>query len=417
MHWKALLALPLIAVAFAGCAGSDEILVHFETSLGDFTVELFEEEAPITVENFLEYVDAGFYDNTLFHRISADFVIQGGGKDADTGAFKQTNAPIKNEAAESGLLNEKYTLSMARTTLPDSATSQFFINLKDNTNLDPGPGSDGYAVFAIVVEGRDVIDAIAAVQTKMYEGEPACQQDSSPSCPVEPVIVHRVWREGGEAPTDAEPTGPPVLSLGIVQQGDWDVTGTTDHLLVYVDNAGGPAEGLEWTLTGDGAALPDGWNVTFDPAVTDVAADGSKGYAQGRTTYPDTQYTLITLHVPEDTDGQFELELSLGDATLPVPVAAAVAGDVSHPGDSVTVTYRGYFDDGEEFDAGEFPTTLGSGQTVTGFDLGLLGLADGEQTTLRIPAPLAYGSDNSGRLERFNGQTLFFDVSLVVDES
>lgn len=137
--------------------------VLLSTSLGDITVELYPDKAPVTVENFLAYVDSGSYDGTVFHRLFPGFVIQGGGFTEEM-KQKATNQPIKNEA-DNGLKNERGTLSMARTQEVDSATCQFFINLANNTALDHGPRGFGYAVFAKVVQGMDVVDKIAAVQT------------------------------------------------------------------------------------------------------------------------------------------------------------------------------------------------------------------------------------------------------------
>ena len=138
-------------------------MVIFSTSMGDITIELLSEEAPITTKNFLEYVDAGFFDGTIFHRVIPGFVIQGGGFTADMNQ-KPTRAPIKNEA-DNGVKNSRGTLSMARTSDINSATSQFFINLKDNAFLDHGTRDFGYAVFGKVVEGMDVVDKIAGVKT------------------------------------------------------------------------------------------------------------------------------------------------------------------------------------------------------------------------------------------------------------
>ena len=137
-------------------------MVTITTSHGDITLELFTDKAPISVENFLAYVDAGHFDGTIFHRVIPNFMIQGGGFDAGMNQ-KDTRDPIKNEA-DNGLKNERGTLAMARTSDINSATSQFFINLKDNAFLDHG--SDfGYAVFARVSDGMDVVDKIAAVAT------------------------------------------------------------------------------------------------------------------------------------------------------------------------------------------------------------------------------------------------------------
>ena len=154
-------------------------MVRFETSQGAFTVELFPEQAPLTVENFLRYVDDGHFDGTIFHRIVPGFVIQGGGLSAEF-ANKKTRAPIKNEA-DNGLKNSRGTLSMARTSDINSATSQFFVNLKDNAFLDHGPRDYGYAVFGRVSDGMDVIDKIAAVRTGTRKG----YQDA----PLEDVVI------------------------------------------------------------------------------------------------------------------------------------------------------------------------------------------------------------------------------------
>jgi cyclophilin family peptidyl-prolyl cis-trans isomerase len=143
-------------------------MVRFETTHGDITIELFEKDAPISAENFLKYVDEGFYDGAIFHRIVPGFVIQGGGLDTDFGS-KKTRPPIKNEATN-GLKNERGTLSMARTNDINSGTSQFFVNLKDNGSLDHKSGNYGYAVFGRVTEGMDVVDKIAAVKTGRRKG-------------------------------------------------------------------------------------------------------------------------------------------------------------------------------------------------------------------------------------------------------
>jgi cyclophilin family peptidyl-prolyl cis-trans isomerase len=144
------------------------VKVIFETSRGNFTIELDEAAAPITVENFLRYVDEGFFAGTVFHRVIPGFMIQGGGLTADL-AQKRTHAPIENEAAN-GLKNKRGTLSMARTNDVNSATAQFFVNLVDNDFLDHKPGNYGYAVFGRVTEGMDVIDRIAEVRTGRRKG-------------------------------------------------------------------------------------------------------------------------------------------------------------------------------------------------------------------------------------------------------
>lgn len=137
--------------------------VLLTTSLGEVEIELAADKAPISTQNFLAYVESGFYDGTQFHRVIPGFMVQGGGFDADMGE-KDTRDPIKNEA-DNGLRNLRGTLAMARTQVVDSATSQFFINHKDNAFLDHGGRDFGYAVFGKVVRGMDVVDKIAQVPT------------------------------------------------------------------------------------------------------------------------------------------------------------------------------------------------------------------------------------------------------------
>ena len=142
---------------------ADTPKVIFSTTLGNFMIELYPGKAPITVKNFLAYVDAGYFDNTVFHRVIPGFMIQGGGF-TEQMQKKPTQPPIKNEA-NNGLKNKHGTLSMARTQVVDSATAQFFVNLKDNAFLDHGTRNFGYAVFARVIAGMEVIETIAGVPT------------------------------------------------------------------------------------------------------------------------------------------------------------------------------------------------------------------------------------------------------------
>lgn len=157
-------------------------MVKLSTNFGDITIELNAEKAPITVANFLSYVEKGFYEGVIFHRVINGFMIQGGGFDANM-KQKPTDATIKNEA-DNGLANDQYTIAMARTSVPDSASSQFFINVADNGFLNhtsPTPSGWGYCVFGKVVEGMDVIDQIKGVATTSRAGH----QD----VPVEPVVI------------------------------------------------------------------------------------------------------------------------------------------------------------------------------------------------------------------------------------
>jgi peptidyl-prolyl cis-trans isomerase A (cyclophilin A)/peptidyl-prolyl cis-trans isomerase B (cyclophilin B) len=161
-------------------------LVRFETSHGDFSVEVDEESAPISAQNFLRYVDEGFYDGTVFHRVIAGFMIQGGGFTAGM-EHKPGHAPIRNEA-DNGLRNLRGSLAMARTNDLHSATSQFFINLVDNAFLDHRTGNFGYAVFGRVVGGMDVVDRIAKLKTGRRQGHD--------DVPADTVLIKSARRTG-----------------------------------------------------------------------------------------------------------------------------------------------------------------------------------------------------------------------------
>ncbi len=164
-------------IALASFAGETEkpkenkkTLVEFDTSSGKIVIELYPDKAPITVANFLKYVDEGFYNGTIFHRVVPGFVIQGGGYTFDF-QQKKTHDPIKNES-DNGLKNLQGTLSMARTSIIDSANSQFFINIKDNPALDFNHGRHGYAVFGKVIKGFEVVKKIEAEPRGLHRGHP-----------------------------------------------------------------------------------------------------------------------------------------------------------------------------------------------------------------------------------------------------
>ncbi len=159
-------------------------MVKLTTNFGDITLELNAEKAPITVANFLQYVESGFYDGVIFHRVIDGFMVQGGGFDANM-KQKVTKDEIKNEA-DNGLGNDKYTVAMARTSIPDSASSQFFINVGDNEFLNhtaKNASGWGYCVFGKVIEGMDVVDKIRAVKTTSKAGHR--------DVPAESVIIEK----------------------------------------------------------------------------------------------------------------------------------------------------------------------------------------------------------------------------------
>ncbi len=178
----------LLALSAPLASAADLPRVQLQTSLGSIEIELEQTRAPGTVENFLAYVDDGFYDGTLFHRVIEGFMVQGGGFD-ESYTRKVTNAPIRNEA-DNGLSNRPYTVAMARTNEPHSATAQFFINTEENTNLDftsASPRGWGYAVFGRVVDGFDVVDRIS-------ESPTGRNGPFSRDAPKEAILIERVTR-------------------------------------------------------------------------------------------------------------------------------------------------------------------------------------------------------------------------------
>lgn len=197
--------LVAIGIVFSGNAApllaQPPVLVVMHTTKGDIKLELNAEKAPISVENFVMYAKSGHYDGTIFHRVIRTFMIQGGGFD-DQMKEKKTMPPIRNESSN-GLTNDPYTIAMARTPKPNSATAQFFINTADNKDLNKARAADGfgYAVFGKVLEGKEVVDAIAAV--------PVATFDVHANVPTEPIVIESVEileAEGGADPSKETPT-------------------------------------------------------------------------------------------------------------------------------------------------------------------------------------------------------------------
>lgn len=215
------LLLAVLALVVSGCSGGDappavscadliskadgthaaHTKVEVNTTKGSFKVELFDDATPITAQNFKTYTEEGYFDHVVFHRIVKGFMMQGGKFDNATKTAKTpAHAAIKNEARTSGCSNAHYTLSMARTGVPDSAQTEFFINFKDNAFLnanpdDTGPSGAGYAVFGVVYEGRSAVDAIEQVPVHVYDSskDKMCQSEGgTPNCPNTPVEMTKV---------------------------------------------------------------------------------------------------------------------------------------------------------------------------------------------------------------------------------
>ena len=205
------------------------------------------------------------------------------------------------------------------------------------------------------------------------------------------------------------------LHADLITPGVWDVRGAPDYMYAWAHNPTSGSVSLTWAMTLAGnQPLPGSWKVSFAPDAASLSPDKTK--LNGK--YPDWTATRITLTLPDnEPGGNRSAELHAGDAIVPVTLAIHDhRGKVSGPGSKVVVHYDGRFeDDGTRFDSGDFPTTLGSGQTVPGFDNGLMGLAIGETARLHIPPALAYGYDNpaDGNYGKFNGRTLLFIVTVT----
>lgn len=209
----------------------------------------------------------------------------------------------------------------------------------------------------------------------------------------------------------------PQVTADLITPGAWDIRGDTDRVMAWAHNEGDIDTPIAWSITGAGGQpLPSGWSVTIDPLTSALAPVGTK-VANGRSyAYPDWAMAMLTVTLPAGQQaGSFALELHAGPATAAVNATVhASRGAVSGPGSRVDVHYEGRFTDtGETFDEGDFPTTLGQGQTVRGFDYGLMGLAVGETAMLVIPPPFGYGYDPPPSHAKFAGKTLAFGVTIT----
>ena len=181
-----LLAIAAIAIFIIGCTSKSDAMnphVILETTKGTIEIELYPQQAPVTVANFLAYMNEGYYDGTVFHRVMQGFMIQGGGFTPD-GSQKPTRDPIKLES-NNGLKNDLAIVAMARTMVPDSATSQFFINVANNTFLNYAPGNDGYAVFGKVTSGMSIVNSIVSAKTGSRAG--------NENWPIEDIIIKKAY--------------------------------------------------------------------------------------------------------------------------------------------------------------------------------------------------------------------------------
>lgn len=369
------LAMP--ALTLANDAGEEDVVyLNFKTNKGDIMLELYPELAPVTVENFLAYARAGFFEGTIIHRVVPGFVIQGGGFTAD-GERKETRSPIKNEW-RNGLTNDRGTISMARTQDPDSGTSQFFINLKDNESLDtPTAGraldyvnGAAYAVFGRVVEGMDVVDAIAAMQTR-----PNPKIAGMPS-PVEPVVVESATRPD-------EDRRQSLLSAH------------RESREQVVARANARSEELASKVKRE---------VEDKKAINETA--GMSNAEQRRVALDhlaEKGYDIDPSKATVTDSGLWYYDLEVGEGASP-----------ASPSSRVTVHYTGWFPTGPTFDSSRErgqPAQFGLNQVIKGWTEGVGSMKEGGKRLFIIPAEIGYGA--GGRPGIPGNATLVFEVELI----
>lgn len=384
------IAAALAAVALAGCTddGFDgDLTAVICTNFGPITVGLFD-ATPVTSQNFLDLADNGDFDGVPFHRIITGFMMQGGDvtNGDGTGGKTASGEPLPDETSSSIKHDRAGLLSMAnRGGDPTTGSSQFFITFVATPHLD-----GMHTVFGEVLDGMEVVEQVET---------DAGSRSGTPRAHVEIVTVLPGTTDASQCPS-GQPLEPANVAIDSITPGRFHVTATTDRVLVWAQNQGDARGSLTWEVTGNqGAPLPDGWSAAFQNAPDSVGGE-------------QTVHSLLELTVPEGATGSHDIELHIGASTQALRVDLGLNGNrVSGPGDNVLVQYRGTCTQGgNEFDSGEFPTTLGSGRTVPGFDFGLMGLAQGEDATLVLPGDLAYGTSGSRTGCADGGLT--FDVTI-----
>jgi cyclophilin family peptidyl-prolyl cis-trans isomerase len=407
--------------------------VAIRTSMGEMVAELYPGQAPKTVENFLRYVDEGYYTDLQFYRIIPGFVNQGGG---DSLGKPGSHPPITNEAAASGLKNVKYTLAMARKgpacegcpDQPDSATSEFFINAVDNCSLDPKAASScpeqavseaGYAVFGKLVSGLEVSDVINGMAG---QDPPTFSIRRADAAAPPPASTPPSSTTSGPPQVCQDlPVGPPApheeVAADLITPGFWNVCGDREHMYLWVHNNSTTARPYTWNITGiGGSPLPPGWSITFQSPSGILQPVGTKGSGPGgRPTYPDWASTLATLTLPADTGPtHFPAELRVGGAVRPfIFHIQAPRGTVTHPGDQVTTCYDLKGEDGRDIQKGPFPLQVAGQGAVPGYSYGTAGVAMGETVVLVVPPPFAYPEGNPPDIKAW--ETLRWSAKIVSD--
>lgn len=393
---SAAIAFATVLVGLAGCTGdSDEpsllcpagsTYVELRTSLGTLLIEMLPASAPHAVDWFLDLVDRGFYEDAAFHHITSqgNGYMLGGDHGSDGSNRTVPVSPPAREISEAAKPDR-----IGRVLL--GAEGRFFIL------FGPAPHYEGdHSVFGQVVEG---IDILAGMHSSIA---------TATGTPYHPVVMDGL-RIGC---SDIIPR----VRANLVTPLVWSVRADTDHALVWAHNGVGAAHGAPLAITmRNGTAVPDDWEVSFGVPAFLLARAGSRVQTSHGYEYPDWAWTLATLTVPADEPSHVhEMTLHVGDAEQPfLLIVHADRTTVSAVGDEVLIQYAGRFADTlRPFDDGTFRTTIGSGDTVPGFDGGLAGLAVGERAILHLPPALAYGFDvpAGDPLEEFDGRSLDFSV-------
>lgn len=409
MH-KAMVAMTTMLLAsLAGCTddGPTESSAVICTNLGAIGVELYVEDTPAHAKNFIELAKSGYYDGVSFHRIITDFMMQGGDPEG-TGGGGETwdGSKLPDETSPDIPHDKPGLLSMAnRGGDPTTGSSQFFITFAPTAWLD-----GKHVVFGEVTRGMEVVEEVNEIassrggtpQVEVYmqtvlvgQDASACPAADGLPAPVEPFACPLAPTRTPNAGVDAD----------LITPGLFCITHPEDRSLVWARHYADGDVAITWELTGaGGGALPDGWTAAFDDQSASLGSHKSNAEAA---------HTMLRVTVPEGTSGTFELELHTGQSVTPITAVVDLRHErITAAGDSANVNYAGRCaSDGQEFDSGTFPLTLGGGRAITGFDLGLIGHGENEDVMIHIPAPLAYGYD--GPVCAGDNADLIFDVTVT----
>lgn len=401
----------LLLASLAGCTdnagGPSASNAVICTNLGAISVEVYSDETPAHAKNFIELAKSGYYDGVSFHRIISDFMMQGGDPQGTGGGGETWDGSTLPDETSPDILHDKAgLLSMAnRGGDPTTGSSQFFITFAETPWLD-----GKHVVFGEVTDGMDVVERVnedaasrgGTPQIDVYMQTVLVGQPAS-ACPEAAGIPEPVTPFACPLAPERQPTAG--VDADLITPGLFCITNTEDRSLVWARHYADGEVAITWELTGsDGGALPEGWTASFDDAGATLG--GHKSDAEAA-------HTMLHVTVPNGTAGTFDLELHTGQSVTAITAIVDLRHDrITASGDSANVAYAGRCaSDGQEFDSGTFPLTLGGGRAITGFDLGLIGHGENEDVMIHIPAPLAYGYN--GPVCAGDNADLIFDVTVT----